>query len=129
MGLVMWQGIQQLGIIQLLAHIQWERQQWQALRLRRAILSDPLAPGFVVSRLLDQQELACCCEWVLQRCHRSLRGAVGRRNRRIAQATIRLVQENVSTALAVGSNAYALNHVRFVLENPQERMLFKLTWG
>jgi hypothetical protein len=87
--------------------------------------------GAIHSRPLNQQDTVLCCDWVLAHCPRSSRGRIGQGNVRIAIATRAAAQGRIDRAFAEGLTAaddWALMSVRFLLEDPRERMLFKLTW-
>lgn len=88
--------------------------------------------GAIHSRPLNQHDTVACCDWVLSQCPRSSRGRIGRGNLRIAILMRSAAQGRIDKALAEGltpADDWALMSVRFMLEDPKERMLFKLTWG
>jgi hypothetical protein len=118
--------------------IHYVRRQWQIYRAWRhfreqaAIRDMQNEAGYIPSRMLSQRDTVECCRWVLENCPRSLRSSIGRRTANIARQHMEIAQRTVANAVAQGlapEDDWALQHMWFVIEDPRERMLFKLAWG
>jgi hypothetical protein len=118
--------------------IHYVRRQWQIYRAWRHLcreremrqMMDEM--GFIVTRYLNQHDTVECYHWVAANCPRSLRTPNGRRSLRILESMSEIAESNIASALANGltrEDDWAGMPIRIVIEDPRERMLFKLAWG